>query len=120
MVSKLLALLGQYQVQRGEEQVQRRSDSYGKKFTEKTLQVLNFLDIIPSTMDRNDELNTSIEKIFRNYKRRFDRIEGRFRREEYQIRVGDELPSGILKLAKVYVAKKRKLKGRGQNGRSPR
>ena len=74
------------------------------------MMALNFIDIIPSDWTDNEELNGNIERLFRNHKRKHDLIEGRFRREEYQIRVGDELPSGILKLAKVYVAKKRKLK----------
>ncbi|RMG28421.1 MAG: DNA-directed RNA polymerase subunit beta [Bacteroidetes bacterium] len=110
MVSKLLALLGNTRSKGVKNKFNEEVVPSGKKFTEKTLSALNFLDIIPSDWTANAELNTNVERLFRNYKRKFDLIEGKFRREEYQIRVGDELPSGILKLAKVYVAKKRKLK----------
>lgn len=82
----------------------------GKKFTEKTLAPVRWLEIIPSDWTKDEELNGNVQRLFANYKKRYNVIEGDFRREEYQIRVGDELPSGILKLAKVYIAKKRKLK----------
>ncbi len=84
--------------------------SPGKKFTEKTLAPVRWLEVIPSDWTKDEELNTNIQRLFANYKKKYNEIEGEFRREEYQIRVGDELPSGILKLAKVYIAKKRKLK----------
>ncbi|MEL6649791.1 MAG: DNA-directed RNA polymerase subunit beta, partial [Bacteroidota bacterium] len=110
MVSKLLALVGNAKSKGVKNKFNEEVIPSGKKFTEKALSALNFLDVIPSNWTADEDLNVNIARLFRNYKRRFDRIEGRFRREEYQIRVGDELPSGILKLAKVYVAKKRKLK----------
>ena len=110
MVSKLLALLKDTKSKGVKNKFNEDIIPTGKKFTEKSLMALNFIDIIPSDWTDNEELNGNIERLFRNHKRKHDLIEGRFRREEYQIRVGDELPSGILKLAKVYVAKKRKLK----------
>ena len=110
MISKLLALLADVKSKGVKNKFNEEVVPSGKKFTEKTLMALNFLDIIPSEWTGDEELNGNVEVLFRNYKRKYDLIEGRFRREEYQIRVGDELPSGILKLAKVYVAKKRKLK----------
>jgi DNA-directed RNA polymerase subunit beta len=110
MISKLLTLLGDKKSKGVKNIFNEEVVPSGKKFTEKTISALNFLDIIPSGWTSDDELNQNIVSLFRNYKRQFNLVEGRFRREEYQIRVGDELPSGILKLAKVYVAKKRKLK----------
>ncbi len=110
MMSKLMTLLGDTKSKGVKNVFNEEIVPSGKKFTEKTLMALNFLDVVPSNWTANDELNGHIVNLFRNYKRQFDLIEGQFRREEYQIRVGDELPSGILKLAKVYVAKKRKLK----------
>jgi DNA-directed RNA polymerase subunit beta len=110
MVSKLMTILGDKKSKGVKNVFNEEVVPSGKKFTEKTLTSLNFLDIVPSNWTADEELNGHVVKLFRNYKRQFDLIEGQFRREEYQIRVGDELPSGILKLAKVYVAKKRKLK----------
>ncbi|MDX2249350.1 MAG: DNA-directed RNA polymerase subunit beta [Bacteroidia bacterium] len=110
MVSKLMALLGEEKSKGVKNKFNEEVIPSGKKFNEKALQALNFLDVIPADWTTDESMNQSIEVLFRNYKRKYDLIEGKFRREEYQIRVGDELPSGILKLAKVYVAKKRKLK----------
>jgi len=110
MVSKLVSLLGDLKSKGIKNKFNEEIIPSGKKFTEKLLLGLNYLDLIPSGWTENEDMNTNIEHLFRNFKRRYDEIESRFRREEYQIRVGDELPSGILKLAKVYVAKKRKLK----------
>jgi DNA-directed RNA polymerase subunit beta len=110
MVSKLLALLGEVKSKGVKNKFNVDVIPSGKRFTEKTLMALNFLDVLAGEWTDDEEMNANVEQLFRNYKRKHDLIEGRFRREEYQIRVGDELPSGILKLAKVYVAKKRKLK----------
>ena len=82
----------------------------GRKFSRKIIEDMNFLDVIPGAWTDNPEINAWVERLFINHKRRYNEIDGKFRRDEFQIRVGDELPSGILKMAKVYVAKKRKLK----------
>ena len=54
--------------------------------------------------------NDTVSQIIHNYKIKENDLQGSLRREKFTISVGDELPSGILKLAKVYIAKKRKLK----------
>lgn len=110
MTGKLLQLLTNVKSKgvrnkTGEEIIQA-----GKKFTEKSLGTVRYLDVIPSDWVGDEELNKNIQRLFQNYKKKYNEIEGAFRRDEFQIRVGDELPSGILKLAKIYVAKKRKLK----------
>jgi DNA-directed RNA polymerase subunit beta len=110
MISKLHALLGDVKSKGVMNKFNEEVIPSGKKFTEKVISALSFPDIIPTGWTAKEEMNENIQKIFQNYKRKFTEIEGQFRREEYQIRVGDELPSGILKLAKVYLAKKRKLK----------
>ncbi len=110
MISKLTQLLGESKSKGVKNKFNEEVIPAGKKFTEKTIQAMNFTDLVPSGWTSDEELNQNIEQLFQNFKRKHDLIEGRFRREEYQIRVGDELPSGILKLAKVFVAMKRKLK----------
>ena len=55
-------------------------------------------------------INQIVSQIIHNYKIKENDLQGSLRREKFTISVGDELPSGILKLAKVYIAKKRKLK----------
>ena len=54
--------------------------------------------------------NALIVRILKNYVFAYNELFTRFKRDEYAVTVGDELPNGILKLAKVYIANKRKLK----------
>ena len=110
MTGKLLQLLGNEKSAGVRNKYGEEIIPNGKKFSEKTLAAIKWLEIIPSDWTPIEELNTNVQRLFHNYKVKYNEIEGNFRREEFQIRVGDELPSGILQLAKVYVAKKRKLK----------
>ncbi|MBT5527927.1 MAG: DNA-directed RNA polymerase subunit beta, partial [Cytophagia bacterium] len=58
----------------------------------------------------NEEKNNLVKRILQNYKAKHNEEIGIFRREQYALTIGDELPTGVVKLAKVYVAEKRKLK----------
>jgi DNA-directed RNA polymerase subunit beta len=71
---------------------------------------VNYLDIVPVEWTDDAETNGLISQLFQNYKNNYNDIDGQYKRQKYQISVGDELPTGIIKMAKVYVAKKRKLK----------
>ncbi|QXD15174.1 DNA-directed RNA polymerase subunit beta [Rhodocaloribacter litoris] len=55
------------------------------------------------------DVNRKVRKLFRNYERLYRRIEGEAKREKHQVQMGDELPPGIVQLAKVYIARKRKI-----------
>ncbi len=57
-----------------------------------------------------ERVNNLVEELVKGYNRKRNEIIAAFKRDEFAITVGDELPAGILRLAKVYVAKKRKLK----------
>lgn len=67
-------------------------------------------DVILDRWTDNDKKNSLVYRLIENYNKRRNKVIGDFRRERYGLDVGDDLPTGILKLAKVYVAKKRKLK----------
>jgi len=83
----------------------------GKKFTLKMLnEVDDFTHLTGGTWTTSSETNALVDDLMHNYKIKENDLQGNLRREKFAISVGDELPSGILKLAKVYVAKKRKLK----------
>jgi len=83
----------------------------GTKFTIKVLEkVDDFVFVDSKNWTTSDELNDLIKQILNNYNIKVNEILGKFKRKKYAISVGDELPTGILKLAKVYLAKKRKLK----------
>jgi len=83
----------------------------GKKFTLKMLNSIDdFSHLTKGTWTTDSEMNKMVADLLHNYKIKENDLQGNLRREKFTISVGDELPAGILKLAKIYVAKKRKLK----------
>ena len=83
----------------------------GKKFTLKMLSsVDDYTHLTKGTWTTSDDTNALIADLLHNYKIKENDLQGALRREKFTISVGDELPAGIKKLAKVYIAKKRKLK----------
>ncbi len=83
----------------------------GKKYTQKMLNAVDdYTHLTGGTWTTDDDLNALVADLLHNYKIKENDLQGSLRREKFTISVGDELPSGILKLAKVYIAKKRKLK----------
>ncbi len=67
-------------------------------------------DIILDDWTEDAHTNSLIVKLVKNYTNSRNEISGLFKRDRFTLEVGDELPAGIVKLAKVYIAKKRKLK----------
>jgi DNA-directed RNA polymerase subunit beta len=82
----------------------------GTKFTLKLLSTLNFDELNPAGWTTSDHTNALIKRLFVNFNTRVNDVLGVWKREKFQISIGDELPAGIVQLAKIYVAKKRKLK----------
>ena len=83
----------------------------GKKFTLKMLNAVeDYTHLTQGTWATAKETNKLINDLIHNYKIKENDLQGALRRENFTISVGDELPAGIKKLAKVYIAKKRKLK----------
>ena len=83
----------------------------GKKITLKLLSKINdFYLVEPFGWVSDKESEKIVGKIILNYNKKFASLNSSYNRERYKIKVGDELPSGVLKSARVYVAKKRKLK----------
>ena len=82
----------------------------GAKFTEKNLRGLDFANINPLGWTADAKVDDQINTLLHNYSIKFNEELGRYKREKFNISIGDELPAGVLKLAKVYLAVKRKLK----------
>jgi DNA-directed RNA polymerase subunit beta len=82
----------------------------GTKFTNKALQGLDFININPNKWTTDEETNASIKVLLHNFHIKYNDLLGVFKRKKFALTVGDELPTGIVQLAKVYIAKKRKLK----------
>ena len=82
----------------------------GEKFTQSLLREVDYTTIDYSGWTTSDDLNLLIARLLHNFSIKVNEEVGRYKRETFNISVGDELPAGVLKLAKVYLAKKRKLK----------
>ena len=83
----------------------------GKKYTQKLLnEVDDYSHLAQADWSVDKKINSLAKTLLHNYKIKENDLQGMLRREKFTITVGDELPSGIMTLAKVYIAKKRKLK----------
>ncbi|APY10059.1 DNA-directed RNA polymerase subunit beta [Seonamhaeicola sp. S2-3] len=83
----------------------------GKKFTLKMLNAVDdYAHLVSGKWTTDEHTNQLVADLIHNYKIKENDLQGALRREKFTISVGDELPAGIIKLAKVYIAKKRKLK----------
>jgi len=83
----------------------------GKKYTMKMLNsVDDFAHLVGGSWTTDSDTNSLVADLLHNYKIKLNDLQGNLRRDKFTISVGDELPAGIMKLAKVYIAKKRKLK----------
>ncbi len=82
----------------------------GKKYTLKMLNSVDDYVHLTGSWTTDKDLNDLVGELVHNYKIKVNDLQGSLRRQKFTISVGDELPAGILKLAKIYIAKKRKLK----------
>ncbi len=82
----------------------------GNKFTPKVLKTIDFSQIDYTGWTGDKHTDTLISRLLHNYSIKVNEEIGRYKRESFNISIGDELPPGVLKLAKVYLARKRKLK----------
>ena len=80
------------------------------KFTKKILMDVNYLIVDPDKWTIKEDNNNLIKLLIQNYVRKYNELYGEYRRNLFSVTVGDELPKGVLQLAKVQVAKKRKVK----------
>ncbi|UAB86221.1 DNA-directed RNA polymerase subunit beta [Zunongwangia sp. SCSIO 43204] len=111
LVDKLFAIVGGKTAQGVQNDLGEEVLPKGKKYTLKMLNsVDDYTHLTQGTWTTDDHTNALVADLLHNYKIKENDLQGNLRREKFTISVGDELPSGILKLAKVYIAKKRKLK----------
>ena len=82
----------------------------GSKFSQQVLRNIDYASVDYSNWTDDSSINNLIARLLHNYSIKVNEEVGRFKREKFNISIGDELPAGVLKLAKVYMAKKRKLK----------
>ncbi|WEK35533.1 MAG: DNA-directed RNA polymerase subunit beta [Candidatus Pseudobacter hemicellulosilyticus] len=82
----------------------------GAKFNPKNLSGIDYQNVNPLNWTGDAHIDDQINVLLHNFNIKFNEELGRYKREKFNISIGDELPAGVLKLAKVYLAVKRKLK----------
>jgi DNA-directed RNA polymerase subunit beta len=111
LVEKLFAIVGGKTAQGISNDLGEDVFPKGKKFTLKMLNAVDdYAHLVSGKWTTDANINKLVSELIHNYKIKENDLQGSLRREKFTISVGDELPAGIIKLAKVYIAKKRKLK----------
>ncbi len=82
----------------------------GVKFTQKLLQDIDFMNVNPNKWTTDKDRNETVKQLLQNYILKYKQLDASSKRKKYNLTIGDELPAGIVQMAKVYIAKKRKIK----------
>ena len=109
LVEKLLVLTDGKQSQGVKDFLDTEVVPKGAKFTMEALKNMEYDSVNLSRWTNNDHINQMIRQCVMNYLRKSKGITAELRRRKFDLSIGDELPSGIMQMAKVYVAKKRKI-----------
>ncbi len=109
LVDKLFSLINGKTSQGVKDYYSGEIVSKGTKFTQKILNEINYVDVNPNKWTTDKENNELIQKAVHNYRMKYKELQSKEKRQKYNITIGDELPQGIVQLAKVYIAKKRKI-----------
>ena len=82
----------------------------GTKFTQKILNEIDYISVQLVKWTADAAKNELIREVILNYIRKYKEADARLKRKKFNLTIGDELPSGIVQLARVYIAKKRKIR----------
>ena len=109
MVEKLLKLTKGYTSLGVKDNIGAEVIAEGAKFGKSLLVSLDYTSVQLSNWTDDERTNRLIRQLVINYLKKYNEFDAKLKREKFAITIGDELPSGILQLAKVYIAKKRKI-----------
>ncbi|MBM3417969.1 MAG: DNA-directed RNA polymerase subunit beta [Bacteroidetes bacterium] len=110
LVDKLMIILGDHKSSGVFNNFKEELIKKGTKFNNKSLLALDYTIVNPLNWTAEEKINQLISRVIHNFSIKANDLLGNYKRRKFHISVGDELPAGIVKLAKVYLAKKRKLK----------
>ncbi|MFM7636934.1 MAG: DNA-directed RNA polymerase subunit beta, partial [Crocinitomicaceae bacterium] len=110
LVDKLMVILGEHKSSGVYNNFKEELIKKGTKFNNKALFALDYTIVNPLNWTADEKINQLTSRVIHNFSIKANDLLGNYKRRKFHISVGDELPAGIVKLAKVYVAKKRKLK----------
>jgi len=110
LVDKLMNVLGETKSNGVFNNFKEEIIKKGTKFAQKNLIAIDFTIVNPMGWTADAHINTLVSRVLHNFTIKANDLLGIYKRKKFHISVGDELPAGIVKMAKVYVAQKRKLK----------
>jgi len=84
--------------------------SRNSKFTAERLREIDYSSVQLSKWTSDNHKNELVKTLIMNYLRKFKELDAQIKRQKFNITIGDELPNGIVQIAKVYIAKKRKIR----------
>ena len=109
LIEKLLELTQNYVSQGVKDYMGVELIPKSAQFTEAALQALEYTGVQTNKWTSNERVNKLVAQLIRNYIKKYKLLDAELKRKILNLTIGDELPSGILQVAKVYVAKKRKI-----------
>ncbi|WP_455620465.1 DNA-directed RNA polymerase subunit beta, partial [Parabacteroides sp.] len=109
LVDKLLVLTNGKVSQGVKDYMNTEIIAKGAKFTRKSLEELDYNSIQVSKWTADAQKNELIKLVILNYLKKYKELDAELRRKKFDLTIGDELPTGIVQMAKVYIAKKRKI-----------
>ncbi|MBQ9469371.1 MAG: DNA-directed RNA polymerase subunit beta [Bacteroidales bacterium] len=110
LVEKLMSLIGNKTSQGVSDNFGGVVVPKGVKFTQKVLQEIDYMNVNPNKWTTDKAKNELVKQLVLNYILKWKEFDAEYKRKKYNLTIGDELPTGIMQLAKVYIAKKRKIK----------
>jgi DNA-directed RNA polymerase subunit beta len=109
LVEKLMLLIGNENSNGVFNKYKEEQVKKGTKYGPKVLAAIDFITVDPTDWVADKRKSELVRQLIHNYTIRHSDISGAYKRKKFTVSIGDELPAGIVKLAKVYVASKRKL-----------
>lgn len=110
LIEKLLVLLGDKTSAGVKDFLGADIVSRNSKFTIERLREIDYSTVQASKWTSDSYKNDLVKRLIMNYLRKFKELDAQIKRQKFNITIGDELPNGIVQLAKVYIAKKRKIR----------
>ena len=109
LLDKLMALISDKESMGIKDNVGSELIAAGSKFSRNLLDTLDFASVELRGWTDDEHTNTLVRKLVINYLKKFNQLDAQLKRKKFALTIGDDLPSGIIQQAKVYVAKKRKI-----------
>ena len=109
MIDKLLTLLKNKTSQGIKDNIGTEIIAEGAKFSKSLLETIDWTAVELRDWTNDEHTNMLIRQLVINYLKKYNIMDAQLKRQKFAITIGDELPSGIIQMAKVYVAKKRKI-----------